>query len=275
LPFVIRDFIPVGLVGLLLAGLLAAFMSTFDSTVNAGAAYIVNDIYKRYINPDAAQRRYVVMGYFASIGLVIVGVILAMQVSSIDDITKWITFALFGGYAVPNILKWHWWRFNGYGYFAGMITGVVAAIALKTVNELGQLGIPDGYAFFITAPPAAIASVAVSLMTPPDDMDVLKKFYHNVRPWGFWDPVYEALREDHPEVVRNTDFKMDMFNVAIGIVWQLMLIVMPVALVIRQWDLLAYSVGVCAATSIIMKFTWWDRLDRFNESPETHLNAGN
>ena len=272
LPFVIRDFVPVGLIGLMLAGLLAAFMSTFDSTVNAGAAYIVNDIYKRYIRPDGSQRSYVIAGYFASIALVIVGVTLAMQVESIDDITKWITFALFGGYAVPNILKWHWWRFNGYGYFAGMITGVISAVLLKIATEFGWLDLPDSYAFFVTAPPAALASIFVSLVTPPDDEEVLKEFYYNVRPWGFWDPVYEKLKADRPEVIKNHDFKMDMFNVAIGIVWQLMLIVMPVALVIRNWNLLFISIGIMAVTSIIMKFSWWDRLDQFNETPEAVLN---
>jgi len=75
LPLVIRDFVPVGLVGVLLAGLLAAFMSTFDSTVNAGAAYIVNDIYKRYIKPDAPARRYVYFGYVCSIFLVLLAAV--------------------------------------------------------------------------------------------------------------------------------------------------------------------------------------------------------
>ncbi len=70
----IKDFVPVGLVGVLLAGLLAAFMSTFDSTVNAGAAYLVNDIYKRYLNPNATTKRYVHFSYFSSILLVVVAI---------------------------------------------------------------------------------------------------------------------------------------------------------------------------------------------------------
>lgn len=77
LPFVIRDFVPVGLVGVLMAGLLAAFMSTFDSTVNAGAAYVVNDIYRRYVKPDATAKRYVRLGYGASVLLVVVGAALS------------------------------------------------------------------------------------------------------------------------------------------------------------------------------------------------------
>ncbi|TWT76327.1 Sodium/glucose cotransporter [Planctomycetes bacterium CA13] len=265
LPFVIREFVPVGLTGFLVAGLLAAFMSTFDSTVNAGAAYVVNDIYKRYINPNATPRRYVVISYLASILLVVVGIAFALSIESIDDITKWLTFALYGGYAVPNILKWHWWRFNGYGYFAGMIAGVVAAIGFKMLNEANLLQIEDMYSFFVTAPVAAVVSVVATLMTPPDDEEVLKKFYYDVRPWGFWDPIYQKVRMDHPSVEKNHSFGMDMLNVAIGIVWQLMLIIVPVALVIRHWDMFFVSLGVLAVTSLIMKFTWWDRLHQFDE----------
>ena len=121
LPFVIRDFIPPGLIGILMAGLLAAFMSTFDSTVNAGAAYIVNDVYKRYISPRAPNRRYIILSYVSSVLLVAVAIIIGLRIRNINDITKWITGLLYAGYIAPNILKWHWWRFNGYGYFAGMI----------------------------------------------------------------------------------------------------------------------------------------------------------
>ena len=269
LPFVIREFIPIGLTGFLVAGLLAAFMSTFDSTVNSGAAYIVNDVYKRYINRGASQRTYVVMSYIASIALVIVGVAFALLIDSIDDITKWLTFALYGGYAVPNILKWHWWRFNGYGYFAGMIAGVLAAVGFRVLNETGVWHIEDMYSFFVTAPVAAIVSVVATLMTPPDDEEVLKSFYYNVRPWGFWDPIYQKVKADHPEAEKNHGFGMDMFNVGLGIIWQLMLIVVPVSLVIRKWDLFFASSAILAISSLIMKFSWWDRLDQYDDPPMT------
>ena len=269
LPLVIRDFVPVGLTGLLIAGLLAAFMSTFDSTVNAGAAYIVNDVYKRYINPNASDKRYVWTSYFASIALVVVGIVFALFVESINEITTWLTFALLGGYAVPNILKWHWWRFNGYGYFAGMIGGIFSAVAFKSLNQLEVWDVPNMYSFFITAPFATVAAIVVTLMTPPDDEEVLKSFYYRVRPWGFWDPILQKVKEDHPEAERNGDFKMDMLNVAIGIVWQLMLIIVPVCLVIRRWDMFAISSSVLLGCSLLMKFTWWDRLDRFNETVES------
>ena len=162
LPFVIARFVPVGLVGILMAGLLAAFMSTFDSTVNSGAAYMVNDVYKRYIHPDASPRQYVILGYVGfgrcwSSSAIVVG----LQLESIHGITKWITFALYGGYMAPNLLKWHWWRFNGYGYFAGMISGMLVAVASRwALPEMDSM-----YHMFLIFP---VSVVACALPLPVD-----------------------------------------------------------------------------------------------------------
>ncbi|HSQ75988.1 MAG TPA: sodium:solute symporter, partial [Bacteroidota bacterium] len=83
LPHVIHRFIPVGLTGILLAGLLAAFMSTFDSTLNCGAAYLVNDVYKKYINPNGTNKQYMIVSYAASIALVLLGVLFGFFPNSI------------------------------------------------------------------------------------------------------------------------------------------------------------------------------------------------
>jgi Na+/proline symporter len=256
LPFVIARFVPVGMVGILLAGLLAAFMSTFDSTVNAGAAYLVNDVYKRYIKPDAPPRRYVILGYFASVLLVIVGIVVGFQMESIHGITKWITFALYGGYMAPNLMKWHWWRFNGYGYFAGMISGmVVAGTARWMLPEMDSM-----YHVLLILPVTVVACVAFSLLTPPDDMKVLKAFYQNVRPWGFWGRVREELAKEQPDIQANRDVWWDMFNVVNGIAWQVCLMAAPMCLVVRKWDTFWWTLGILLVTSVIMKFTWYDRL---------------
>ncbi|HUU19125.1 MAG TPA: sodium:solute symporter family protein [Sedimentisphaerales bacterium] len=256
LPYVIKDFVPVGLVGVLLAGLLAAFMSTFDSTVNAGAAYLVNDIYKRYLNPNASTKRYVYFSYFCSVLLVVVAIVVGIRIKSIHNITTWIAFGLYGGYVTPNILKWHWWRFNGYGYFAGMIAGVVAALVpLLIVPDMNRIYILP-FSLLIST----IASIVVCLRTPPEKDEVLESFYRNVRPWGFWKPVYENLVRKNPNLQKNTNFRRDAFNVGVGIIWQLNLMVIPICIVIRQYDTLLISIVVLVITSIIMKFTWYDKL---------------
>lgn len=127
LPQVINNHVPVGIKGLLLAGLLAAFMSTFSAFVNAGPAYIVNDIYKKYFKPTATDTHYVKASHIASFVVVVLGVIMGFFADSINSITLWITSALYGGYVAANFLKWIWWRFNGWGYFWGMLAGLLIA----------------------------------------------------------------------------------------------------------------------------------------------------
>jgi hypothetical protein len=147
-----------------------------------------------------------------------------------------------------------------------MIAGAGAALAFPYVdtviaNQWGQ-AISSHYVFLILVPIGGLASIVACLLTPPDDMDVLKSFYRNVRPWGFWGPMLEALRKDDPTAEPNRNFGWDMFNVGNGIIWQLMLMVAPFSLVVRQWRLFWVSVVVLVVTSVIMKLTWYDRLGR-------------
>ena len=258
LPFVIRDFVPVGLVGLLLAGLLAAFMSTFDSTVNAGAAYIVNDVYKRYLKPSASNRTLVRLGYAVSLALVLLAILTGMRIESIHSITQWIAVLLYSGYMAPNILKWHWWRFNGYGFFAGMIGGVIAALVVPALLP----GLSTIYQFPIIFAISAAFSIIACWLTPPEDESLLVEFYINVRPWGFWKPIYQTAVAQRPTLQANKHFGWDVFNVVNGIIWQLMLTAVPICLIIRQTRLLWITIPILVITSILMKFTWYDRIGK-------------
>ena len=258
LPHTIKNFIPVGLMGILIAGLLSAFMSTFAATVNAAPAYIVNDIYKRYINPNASNRKYVVLSYLASLLVVAVGIGFGFFAESINQVTLWIVSALWGGYAASNVLKWYWWRFNSYGYFWGMVSGIAAALAVpKLFPDISALnGFPIILGF------STIFCIIASLASKPDPEDVLKEFYKRIRPWGFWKPIYEKVIKDDPNFERNKDFKRDMFNILIGIIWQTSLVVVPIYLVIQEFDNLGIGLLVILVTSYILKKSWYDRLEK-------------
>jgi hypothetical protein len=127
LPLALKSFVPTGLLGLLIAALLAAFMSNFAATVNAAPAYIVNDIYRKYVRPDADQRTLVRMSYLSSVGVVVIGTAMGFFVGSLNSMVQWIVSALYGGYTASNLLKWYWWRFNAWGYFWGMVAGIAGA----------------------------------------------------------------------------------------------------------------------------------------------------
>jgi len=257
LPYVINNFIPVGLTGFMLAGLLAAFMSSFDSTVNAGAAYIVNDIYKRYINPDASDKRYIYISYICSIIVVVVGISFGFMTESIHTATEWIVAGLFGGYTAPNVLKWHWWRLNGTGYFAGMISGIITAMAIPKLFP--DLHILNGFLVILTISTAA--SIIVSLITKPENPEILKKFYKTVRPWGFWTPVLKMVLEEEPDFKRNTNFTRDMINVAAGIAWQTCLITLPIYIVLKQYKPMVITIVILIVTSVFLKINWYNKLE--------------
>ena len=271
LPSAMLEFAPVGILGLLLAGLLAAFMSTFAATVNAAPAYLVNDIYKRYINPEASSRRLIRASYIVSVGVVIISTLIGLFVESINSVLQWLVSGLWGGYVVSNVLKWYWWRLNGMGYFWGMLAGIVGALALPPIIGVMFEGIAGDivplYMFPVLLAVSGTACVVASLVTAPEDPETLKNFYRTVRPWGFWGPVHDLVINEDPDFLRNTDFKRDMFNVALGIIAQTCLVAAPIFLVIRENGSLAMTLAVFGVCAMILKKTWYDHLE------ETSPNA--
>jgi solute:Na+ symporter, SSS family len=251
-----RGYIPVGFKGILIAALLASFMSTFVSTVNSGAAYVVNDIYKRYINPKASEKRYVALAWITSSTIILLGIGFGFITRDVHSVTKWITSSLIPAFVVPNVLKWHWWRFNGYGFFGGMVAGTAAALLIPGLFA----PMHEVFIFLIILTISCAASIVVCLMTRPEPDEVLKKFYRTVRPWGFWGPIYNKLRAEDPNFEKNKDFRRDVFNLAVGLVWQTAMVAAPIYLVIQHWTQLAISLAIFLATSVILKFTWYDKL---------------
>ncbi len=256
LPLVVRHCLPVGLVGIVVAGLVASFMSMFHATIHAGTAYIVNDILKRYFFPHRSERSYVTMSYAVGVALVLMGIGFGHLTTSISSVTLWLVAMLFGGYTAPNVLKWHWWRFNGYGFFAGMLAGVVAAVGVPVL--LPEL--PALYAFPLILVFSAATAVIVCLLTPPENEKVLDSFYLTVRPWGFWRPVHRRLVARYPDLARNNHFRRDMANCAVGIVWQTSIVLLPIYLVLRELISLVAALAVVAITSVILKMSWYDHL---------------
>ena len=258
LPYSISKFVPVGLKGLLLAGLLAAFMGTFAAVINAAPAYIANDLLKNNLLPNKSEKTYVKYGYLSSLLLVIIGVIFGFFASSLNSITLWITASLFGGYTAANVLKWIWWRFNGYGYFWGMLIGLIAS----TIKLLFFSSWIDIYFFPIIFICSILGCLFGSLLTPPDDMEKLKSFYKSVKPWGFWKPVYEEIKKTDKNFTKNKNFGRDMFNVFVGIIWQMSLVVWPMYLLIKKWDGFMISIAVVIITTLLLKKFWYDNLKK-------------
>ncbi|MGE5611861.1 MAG: sodium:solute symporter family transporter [Bacillota bacterium] len=255
LPAVVHNYVPVGCRGLLVAALVAAFMSTFVSTANSGVAYIVNDIYKRYMNPGAGAKKLVRLGYLWTIIVIVAGIAAGFATDSITSITKWLVSALIPAFVMPNVLKWHWWRFNGWGFFAGMVAGTAAALLKIFCPDLHETP-----AALLILGISFAASVLACLVTEPEKTELLMSFYKTVRPWGFWGPIQKRCQEENPGLRPNRDCYRDWFNVVVGIVWQIVYVAGPMYLVIQQYGRMWICVAVFVVTSVILKFTWYDKL---------------
>jgi Na+/proline symporter len=272
LSYVVSRYLPVGIKGIVLAGLMAAFMSTFSAFVNAAPAYLVNDLYKKYIKPQATQKEFVRYSYLASFAIVAIGLVLGFFIESLNSITVWITSALYGGYAAANVLKWIWWRLNGYGFFFGMLTGMVAALVVPPLlssiienNFAAYASIARSaafplYAFFVIFLLSATGAVLGSYLTRPQDTLSLQVFYKRTNPWGFWKPVADKVKMADPSFIPNRHFKQDMLNVIVGIAWQMSMIVIPLFALFRLWPQLLAALAVFAGGSIWLKLKWYDKM---------------
>lgn len=260
LPSAINQFVPVGFMGLLLAGLLAAFMSTFAGTLNAAQAYIVNDIYLKYFRPNATNKQVNRTNYATGIIVVVISIVFGIFALDVNSILQWIVSALFGSYVASNLLKWYWWRFNGTGFFVGMVAGIIPALIFPLIFTETL----DLYYFPLILLISVAGCIIGTLMSPPTDIETLKSFYKNVRPWGFWNPIYKKVIAEDPSFKRNTDFKRDMFNVAIGTIAQTALVIFPLYIVLHQTLPLLVAIGIIVISALIMKKTWWDNLPADN-----------
>ncbi len=257
LPSAINEFVPAGWTGLLLAGLAAAFVSTFSGTLNAAQAYVVNDIYLKYLKPDSSARRTLFVNYASGLIVVVVSIALGFYAKNVNNMLQWIVSGLWGGYCASNVLKWYWWRFNGQGYFWGMLAGIVPALIFPVIwpDKLPLYYFPHLLGLSL------IGCLAGTYLSKPTDTETLKSFYRHVRPWGFWGPIRQLVEADDPDFAPNRNFGRDWFNVLVGIVWQTALVALPVFFVLMQWRAVAVTAALVIVTMIVLKKSWYDRLE--------------
>jgi hypothetical protein len=135
------------------------------------------------------------------------------------------------------------------------------------------------YSFPIILVLSLVGCFAGTFMTDPDDDEVLMDFYVRVRPWGFWKPIHEKVILKHPGLRPNRDFKRDMLNILVGIVWQTSLVTTGILLVLESWTGLSISIAVVLVTTVFLKFNWYDRMEDWpdeasRQSAESAMAAG-
>ena len=171
----------IGLVGFMLAGLLAAFMSTVDTHINWGASYLVNDIYLRFFRKDAGRIEQIVVSRFCVILIAVVGLVVATYTTSIESAWKFL-LSMAAGLGLPQMLRWLWWRANAYTEISGMIASLVLSLILYPLFA----DMADEHLLFFTAVGSATISILVTFLTQPVSAGHLRQFVAKVNPLGVW-----------------------------------------------------------------------------------------
>ena len=256
MPLVLRDFLPVGIRGLVIAGLLAAFMSTFSSTVNSGASFLVRDIWQVLINRNPTHRQALRASYIATIAIVLGGLAIGFQGESIHQIWEWMMMALGAGVIVPNVLRWYWWRLNGWGYAAGTLAGVALSVL-----QLIYPALAVWVAFPIIVGASLVASIIVSWLTVPVSSAVLTEFFQTVRPFGLWRPVRNEAGLSAAQLKTTSESPArTIINVALGMVVIASAYLLPMYLVGHWYAQALVCLALAAAGAVALKVTWYNHL---------------
>ena len=261
LPLIIGTMLPKGLVGFMLAALLSGFLATFSSTVNGGAAYLVKDIYQRYINPSADNKTLVRVSYISSALLIVTGLIISVFGTSINTAFLWIFGTLAAGILPPNVLRWYWWRLNGQGYAAGVFGGMALSLGQVFVDTMYlDSPLPLYIGFPVIAAMSMIITIVVSLLTRPTDIETLKVFYRKVQPAGAWRPAREAVLSEDPDFRKQSPFSRDFLNTIIALIGITSLYLATLYLVLHRLSIGIGLVVTAIASAIVLYFTWYKNL---------------
>lgn len=195
-----KDFLPTGLKGLLLAAFLGAYLSTISTQLNWGAGYIVNDFYKRFLSQSSSDKHYVFISRVATVILMALGLLITTQMKSVSGVWAFV-MECGAGLGLVLILRWYWWRINAWAE----ITATLAPFIGYSVSRfLFQLEFPES--FFVTVGFTTVSWLVVMFLTKPENSDSLQKFFDKVRPDGNWKPFRK----------RSTGNKSSIFNLTLA-----------------------------------------------------------
>jgi solute:Na+ symporter, SSS family len=225
-PAMLREFLPSGLLGLVVASLIAAYMSTTASQLNWGSSYLVNDFYGRFYNPDATERQKVRFGRFSTVALMFFSVLLALVLQNALQAFQYLLM-IGAGTGLIYILRWFWWRINAYSEMAAMLGAGIFSLMFIVIENFGMtrptpetvevLGLTTTVAYwnmikftgvvFLTS----ASWIIVTFITKPINEETLRNFYRKIRPGGpGWRKVVDRARAENIELVKEKDLRWDV-----------------------------------------------------------------
>lgn len=196
------SYLPKGLLGLILAGLIAALMSTISTHLNWGSSYVVNDFYGRFINKNASDRSLVAVGRISTITLMILAAIFALFLTNALQAFN-ILLQIGAGTGLLFILRWFWWRINAYSEIVAMVVSFVLAVYFETIYEGG---LETYERMLIGVGITTVAWIGATYLTPATDHSVLTSFFKLIRPHDMgWKPVVNSLSAEETETIQSDE----------------------------------------------------------------------
>src|SRR5262245_36822828 len=236
----VREYAPTGLMGLLVAGVFAAYMSTISTLMNWGASYIVNDLYKPFMRLAESERHYVRAGRLGSV--VIFALSLAVAYYYVQGLRAWFLFinSVVFAFILPlSWLRFFWWRLNIYGEAAALIIGLplgyIVWFPLGFSNEQSH---PFWQGFLLLFGLGLVVIVAVTLLTPPERIETLREFYRRCRPPGWWKPVVNELDAGERSAIRQETIA-DLIDCLLGVAFCAAAILVVISPLGRHWMIFA------------------------------------
>ncbi len=195
----IKRFLSPGLLGLLFVTFLAAFMSTITTHLNWGSSYLVNDIYKRFIEKDRTDRHYVMVSRIFTIVITILAGIFAFYIKDIGK--AWIfLWAMSAGIGLVLILRWFWWRINAWSEISALGSSILTILIMIIYTNLKGISLELKHQVIVI--PVSISTwIITTYFTSPEPVDKLQKFYNKIKPWGYWGPV-TTITQDRDSLAR-------------------------------------------------------------------------
>lgn len=206
--YAMRDVLPSGLLGLLVAAFFAAYMSTIATHLNWGTSYIVNDFYRRFVQRGKEEKHYVFISRISTLLMMVVSILLTLIIDTISGAWTFIIEAG-AGLGLVLILRWYWWRVNAWSEIAAMIAPFVA---YGYVKFFSHIQFPES--LFLIVGFTTICWLGVTFVTPPVDRERLREFFVRVHPGGSWRPVAKEL----PDVKQDTGLGSLVIDWLLGVV---------------------------------------------------------
>jgi len=251
--------LPKGLLGIVVASLIAAFMSTISTHLNWGSSYVVFDFYQRFVKPKASDKELVRVGRISTVGLMIFAGLFALVLTNAYQAFQ-ILLSIGAGTGLIFILRWFWWRINAYSEITGMVVSFIVALVLNVerISPAFLFELPSEYKLLLSVGITTVAWVAVTFMTKPTDHKTLASFFNLVKPYGNgWNKFKQIAKTENIDIKEGTGrLSIDILAMFLGIIIVYSALFSTGMFIYGNMTNGVVLLSVTLVSSILLKKTW-------------------